>query len=108
MSYVRTAEHRELRRQLIHRWRPWEASTGPRTSEGKRRSARRGRKGAQRSLAREVSKVLEGQIDALALNSHAPVNPHTRLTPSLDPASMSTSAQNDWPQLAITAKAKEQ
>lgn len=40
MGYVRTPEHRRLRAQLIRRWKPWERSTGPRTPEGKARSAR--------------------------------------------------------------------
>ena len=55
MSYVRTPEHRELRRQLIQRWKPWEKSTGPKTAEGKRRSAMRGYKGGQREQARELA-----------------------------------------------------
>lgn len=80
MSYIRTPEHRELRRQLIHKWRPWEASTGPRTTEGKRRSARRGHKGAQRSLAREVSEILKEQITGLGRDG--PQKPcHAQRTP---------------------------
>ena len=55
MSYVRTPEHRELRRQLIQRWKPWEKSTGPKTAEGKKRSAMRGYKGSQREQARELA-----------------------------------------------------
>ena len=33
-------ERRARQAQAIHRWRPWEHSTGPRTAEGKARSAR--------------------------------------------------------------------
>lgn len=39
MSYHRTPEHRKMRAELIRQWRPWEKSTGPRTEEGKARSA---------------------------------------------------------------------
>jgi len=58
MSYGRTPEHRELRRQLIQRWKPWEKSTGPKTAEGKRRSAMRGYKGGQREQARAMARLL--------------------------------------------------
>ena len=40
MSYYRTAEHRKLRAELIRRWKPWEKSTGPKSSAGKARSDR--------------------------------------------------------------------
>ena len=59
MSYVRTPEHRELRRRLIQRWKPWEKSTGPKTAEGKRRSAMRGYKGGQREQARAIASILK-------------------------------------------------
>lgn len=42
----------------IRRWRPWEYSTGPRTPEGKRRSAMRGYKGGTRGLLRELGRLL--------------------------------------------------
>ena len=59
MSYVRTPEHKELRRQLIQRWKPWEKSTGPKTAEGKKRSAVRGYKGGQREQARAIARVMQ-------------------------------------------------
>ena len=34
-----TPERREKQRQAIHRWRPWEQSTGPRTARGKEQAA---------------------------------------------------------------------
>jgi len=61
MSYERTPEHREQRRKMIQQWKPWEKSTGPRTQEGKQRSAKRGYKGAQRELMRELARVLREQ-----------------------------------------------
>ncbi len=35
-----TLEARERQRQLIHKWQPWNHSTGPVTKEGKQQSAR--------------------------------------------------------------------
>ena len=34
-----TKEQRERQARLIHEWQPWKKSTGPRTAEGKQRSA---------------------------------------------------------------------
>ena len=49
MSYFRTLEHRKYRAALIRNWKPWEKSTGPRTSEGKAASAGTSRKHGLRS-----------------------------------------------------------
>ena len=65
MSYFRTPEHRALRAELIRRWRPWENSTGPKSDEGKARSAMRGFKGGDRAMLREVARVLREQAEAL-------------------------------------------
>ena len=35
-----TSARRARQAALIHNWRPWEAATGPRTADGKARSAR--------------------------------------------------------------------
>ena len=66
MSYVRTPEHRELRRKMIYQWKPWEKSTGPKTSEGKQKSAMRGFKGAIRPTMRLLAKSLKCQDEILA------------------------------------------
>ena len=58
MSYTRTPQHRALRADLIRRWKPWEKSTGPKTSAGKEKAAKRGFKGAVRPLMRELAKAL--------------------------------------------------
>ena len=50
---------------LIHNWRPWEKSTGPKTPEGKRRSAMRGYKGGHWKLAQELSRALREQKKAI-------------------------------------------
>lgn len=67
MSYIRTPEHRALRAALIRRWRPWEQSTGPKSPEGKERSAMRGFKGGERSLLRELARALKSQDKGLAV-----------------------------------------
>ena len=61
MSYVRTPEHRHSRSGMIHQWRPWERSTGPRTPAGKARASRNGWKGGMRETLRQVGRVLQEQ-----------------------------------------------
>ena len=58
MSYYRTPEHRAMRAELIRKWKPWEKSTGPKSEEGKARSAMRGFKGGHRAMLRELAKLL--------------------------------------------------
>ena len=65
MSYIRTPEHRALRAELIRKWKPWEKSTGPKSPEGKARSAMRGYKGGTRGVLREMSKALREQAKML-------------------------------------------
>lgn len=65
MSYCRTKETRKLQFQLIHQWKPWEQSTGPKTPQGKRKAAMRGFKGAQRPTRRKVAKALRDADKAL-------------------------------------------
>lgn len=65
MSYYRTPEHRALRAELIRQWKPWEKSTGPKSEEGKRRSAMRGYKGGTRQLLRDLARMLLEQAEAL-------------------------------------------
>ena len=49
----------------IQRWCPCEKSTGPKTPEGKRRSAIRGYKGGHWKLARELLRALREQKKAI-------------------------------------------
>jgi hypothetical protein len=56
-----TPERRARQAQLIHTWRPWERSTGPRTSEGKARVARNAFKGDWRGQLRGLSQLLREQ-----------------------------------------------
>jgi hypothetical protein len=50
--------------QAIQRWRPWERSTGPRTPEGKARTARNAFRGDTRALLRELASALRAQRKA--------------------------------------------
>ncbi len=69
-----TAERRAKQAAAIHGWKPWAKSTGPKTEEGKQRSARNGRAGESRigapgllRLARK--KIKEGMSVQEALDS---------------------------------------
>jgi len=53
-----TPERRARAAELIHTWRPWERSTGPRTSEGKARVARNAYKGNWRGQLRDLRRLL--------------------------------------------------
>jgi hypothetical protein len=56
-----TAERRARQSEAIRRWRPWERSTGPRTSEGKARVARNAFEGGWRQVLRELARVMREQ-----------------------------------------------
>lgn len=53
-----TPERRARQAALIRIWRPWEKSTGPRSDEGKARTAHNGFKGGHRATLRELARVL--------------------------------------------------
>ena len=65
MSYVRTKEHRAMRSEMIHQWKPWRKSTGAKTEEGKRKSAMNAYKGGLRPKQRELNKQLNEQMMAM-------------------------------------------
>ena len=54
-----TPERRARQAELIHHWKPWERSTGPRTPEGKARVAKNAYKGGTTPLLRELARVLK-------------------------------------------------
>ena len=66
MSNNRTEEQRKCQSEAIQRWKPWEQSTGPKTSEGKCSSAHRSFKGAIRPKLRALSKALKEQEHELS------------------------------------------
>jgi len=57
-------ERRERARAAIHRWKPWQSSTGPRTAEGKDRVAQNANKGAaaQRASSQELLKAARANL----------------------------------------------
>ena len=59
-----TPEGREKLRQAALKNRPWEKSTGPRTAEGKARSAANGQKGRQPGKKRRIRASL-ADVNAL-------------------------------------------
>ena len=65
MSYIRTPEHKALRAELIKQWRPWEKSTGPKSPEGKEKAAKRGYKGGERQMMRQLGRALRNQKEYL-------------------------------------------
>lgn len=61
-----TAERRARQSIAIKTWRPWERSTGPKTSEGKSIAANNAWKGGIRSILREVGASLNRHGQQLA------------------------------------------
>ncbi len=61
MGYQRTEKQRQLKADLIHRWKPWEKSTGPKTKEGKEKVSKNAYKGGTRPLLRKLAKALKKQ-----------------------------------------------
>jgi hypothetical protein len=53
-----TPERRARQAEQIRRWKPWEWSTGPKTSEGKARVAQNRYKGATRETLRLLARLL--------------------------------------------------
>jgi hypothetical protein len=53
-----TPERRARHAALIRTWKPWASATGPRTEEGKARTARNGFKGGRWKEVRELTKAL--------------------------------------------------
>jgi hypothetical protein len=57
-----TPERRARQAALIHTWKPWQRSTGPRSAEGKARTARNGFKGGHRATLRALSRAVKEVI----------------------------------------------
>jgi hypothetical protein len=60
-----TPERRARQAALIRTWRPWEQSTGPRTPEGKAKTASNGDKGGQWKVVRAEVRELGRTVRAL-------------------------------------------
>lgn len=59
-----TAERRARQAEAIHRWRPWEQSTGPRTTKGKACASRNADKGGKRERLRSEMRRLRFYLKA--------------------------------------------
>lgn len=57
-----TPERRARQAELIRLWKPWEKSTGPRTSEGKSKTARNAWKGGHWRELRELRRMLGAEF----------------------------------------------
>jgi hypothetical protein len=60
-----TAEQRARQSQLVHTWKLWEQSTGPRSPEGKAVVAQNPYKVNTRGLLKELNAELKEQREAL-------------------------------------------
>ena len=56
-----TQERRARQAALIRRWRPWERSTGPKSTIGKNQASKNAYKGGTRTLLRSIRKALNVQ-----------------------------------------------
>ena len=67
MSKTWSEANRKRQEERIHLHRPWEASTGPKSEEGKRRSSRNADKGKApiRLMHRMVRKVHKERLELL-------------------------------------------
>jgi hypothetical protein len=61
-----TPERRARQAALIHTWKPWEHSTGPRSPEGKDASSRNAWKGGTRAMLRELARALGEQREVIS------------------------------------------
>ena len=65
-----TPERRQQQRDAIQRWKPWERSTGPKTDDGKRRSAKNStvtgiHSAENRAIVREIREQLRAAQELL-------------------------------------------
>ena len=60
-----TPEQRKKQAEKIRKWKPWAQSTGPRSAEGRAKSARNSFRGGLRHVLREISLALRAQKEIL-------------------------------------------
>ena len=71
----RSAAYRAQRAEIIHDWKPWEKSCGPKTAEGKAVVARNAWKGNPRGAmiaARALARLLKEDAHVLAEANQTP------------------------------------
>ncbi len=61
-----TAERRMRHSKLIHEWKPWQRSTGPRTRAGKAKVSRNSYKGGVRPTLRRLARTMREQRDLIS------------------------------------------
>ena len=54
-----TPEQRAMQAKLIHHWKPWQLTTGPKTPSGKARVAKNAYKGGSRPAMRAAVQTLK-------------------------------------------------
>ena len=59
-----TPERRKKQSEAIRQWQPWNQSTGPKSLEGKAAVARNAWKGGHRSKLREITKMVNAEIQS--------------------------------------------
>ena len=57
-----TLEQRQLQREAIHKWKPWEQSTGPKSPEGKAVVGQNSWKGGHRAKLRAVVRMVRQEL----------------------------------------------
>ena len=62
MTTTWTPERRAKQAALIHTWKPWNQSTGPRSPEGKATASRNAFTGGHRAELRELSKMVNEHV----------------------------------------------
>jgi hypothetical protein len=60
-----TLERRQRQAEMIRKWKPWEQSTGPRSSDGKAMSSQNAYRGGMRPKLKELSRLLKKQQEQL-------------------------------------------
>jgi hypothetical protein len=63
MATTWTPERRAKQSALIHTWKPWSKSTGPKSPEGKAAVSRNAWSGGHRPMLREMSRMLSAGLE---------------------------------------------
>jgi len=62
MATTWTPERKAKQSAQIRTWKPWEQSSGPRTSEGKCRASRNAWTGGHWAMLRELSRLVNSEV----------------------------------------------
>lgn len=98
-----TPERRAAQSEAIRIWHPWSKSTGPRTSEGKQRTARNAYRGGHWKTSRDLNRLLTSTFQKQASTLREMKTRSARSlsnTPSLESATSFNPTSCDWPTTA--------